>query len=162
MQVDHIESVFKVEYKAGYDITKIKVEELNANDNLLPSCRQCNFYKGAGSLERFRKNLANMLMNNLRKTFQFKLAVKHGLVTDNHIEKVKFYFEKNKMFGGGRMKMTKQSKKIIKRLLENEQLLCSIAMEKEQDTIWKEKMIADEKACRQALFELNEVAEVEE
>lgn len=53
MQVDHVKSVFY--YNGTNDI-----------DNLLPSCRMCNFYKSTFTLEEFRKNL---------ETFEIKKEV---------------------------------------------------------------------------------------
>lgn len=44
MQVDHVKSVFY--YNGTNDI-----------DNLLPSCRMCNFYKSTFTVDEFRKNL---------------------------------------------------------------------------------------------------------
>lgn len=58
-----------------------------------PACRQCNFYKSYGNLESFREALTNTLMRNLQKTFQYRLAIKYGLIQE-HIEPVQFYFEK--------------------------------------------------------------------
>ena len=41
MQVDHIKSVY-----ANTDFKQVMTEEeMYSVDNLLPSCRQCNFYK---------------------------------------------------------------------------------------------------------------------
>lgn len=63
MQVDHIKSVY-----ANTDIKQIMSdEELYAEDNLLPACRQCNFYKSSMDIELFRKRLTETLMQNLQK-----------------------------------------------------------------------------------------------
>lgn len=88
MQIDHIKSVY-----TNTDIHQIMTEdEMYAIDNLLPACRQCNFYKGSMDLETFRESLTNTLMKNLQKTFQYRLAYKYGLI-EEHIEPVEFYFE---------------------------------------------------------------------
>lgn len=79
MQVDHIKSV------CGYG-------DNNNIDNLFPSCRMCNFYKGISDLEYFRKSLET-LHERLRKPFIYRLALKYGLITE-HKNKVVFYFEK--------------------------------------------------------------------
>ena len=81
MQVDHVKSVFY--YNGTNDI-----------DNLLPSCRMCNFYKSTFTLEEFRKNLQT-LHERLQKTFIYRLALKYGLI-EEHKKKIKFYFEKEK------------------------------------------------------------------
>ena len=59
MQVDHVKSVFY--YNGTNDI-----------DNLLPSCRMCNFYKSTFTLDEFRKNLET-LHERLRKPFIYRL-----------------------------------------------------------------------------------------
>ena len=51
MQVDHIKSVY-----ANTDFKQVMTEEeMYSVDNLLPSCRQCKFYKSSMDLETFRK-----------------------------------------------------------------------------------------------------------
>jgi uncharacterized protein (TIGR02646 family) len=81
MQVDHVKSVFY--YNGTNDI-----------DNLLPSCRMCNFYKSTFTLDEFRKNLES-LHERLRKPFIYRLALKYGLITERKKDVV-FYFEKEK------------------------------------------------------------------
>lgn len=88
MQADHIKSVY-----ANSDIHKdMTDEELYDLDNLLPACRQCNFYKSTFDLETFRKRLTDTMMKNLQKEFSYRLALKYGLI-EEHIAPVKFYFE---------------------------------------------------------------------
>ena len=73
MQVDHVKSVF-----ANTDVSHTMTEEeMYSEKNLLPACRQCNFYKSYGNLESFREALTNTLMKNLQKTFQYRLAIKY-------------------------------------------------------------------------------------
>lgn len=64
----------------------------NGIDNLLPSCRMCNFYKSTFTLEDYRKNLES-LHERLQKLFIYRMAMKYGLITE-HKNKVVFYFEK--------------------------------------------------------------------
>lgn len=88
MQVDHINSVYK-----HCDISKDKnLDEINEDENLMPSCRMCNFYKSTLSIDDFRKRLTDVLMPNLRKSFDYRLALKYGLIQENDIS-IKFYFE---------------------------------------------------------------------
>lgn len=88
VQIDHIKSVY-----ANTDIRQnMTDEEMYSIENLLPSCRQCNFYKSSGDLEIFRENLSTTLYYNLRKNFNYKLLKKYGLIAEN-IHPVKFYFE---------------------------------------------------------------------
>lgn len=85
MQVDHVLSVARAKW--------IK-DELNLNniDNLMPSCRACNYYKDTYSIETFRKNLST-LMERVRKQYIFRLAEKYGMVQEMNWDG-KFYFEK--------------------------------------------------------------------
>ena len=88
MQVDHIKSVY-----SNTDFKQVMTEEeMYSVNNLLPACRQCNFYKSSMDLETFRKRLTTTLMENLQKTFQYRLALKYGLI-EEHIEPITFYFE---------------------------------------------------------------------
>lgn len=79
MQVDHVTSVYG--NNGSNDI-----------ENLMPSCRMCNFYKSTFSIEVFRKNLET-LHERLQKTFIYRLALKYGLIEEHKI-KIKFYFER--------------------------------------------------------------------
>lgn len=85
MQVDHISSVyFEHWHKTG--------EELNRIENLMPSCRQCNYYKDVGSIDQFRKKLQT-LMERVSKPFIYRLASKYGMVEEKPWDG-EFYFEK--------------------------------------------------------------------
>lgn len=89
MQIDHVKSIY-----TNTDIHKnMTEEEAYSTNNLLPACRQCNFYKSSMDIETFRKRLTTTLMENLTKTFQYRLALKYGLI-EEHIEPVTFYYEK--------------------------------------------------------------------
>ena len=89
MQVDHVKSVF-----ANTDVSHTMTEEeMYSEKNFLPACRQCNFYKSCGNLESFREALTSTLMRNLQKTFQYRLAIKYGLIQE-HIEPVQFKIER--------------------------------------------------------------------
>ena len=89
MQVDHIDSVYTYcDYKKEKTL-----DEINGIDNLMPSCKQCNFYKSTFTIEEFRERLSVVLMKNVQKTFQYRLALKYGLIEEN-IKPIKFYFEK--------------------------------------------------------------------
>ena len=85
IQVDHVLSVARAKW--------IKDElDLNNIDNLMPSCRSCNYYKDTCSIETFRKNLST-LMERVRKQYIFRLAEKYGMVQEMNWDG-KFYFEK--------------------------------------------------------------------
>ena len=85
MQVDHIESV--------YASSLLKKEVNDSIENYMPSCRMCNFYKSTSTIEQFRNNLQNMLMRNVRLPFDYRLALKYGLIKED-IKPIIFYFEK--------------------------------------------------------------------
>ena len=68
-------------------------QEMYSIENLLPACRQCNFYKSVFTLEDFRERLQTTMMANVRKNFGYRLAVKYGLVEEK-IKPIIFYFEK--------------------------------------------------------------------
>ena len=89
MQVDHVKSVY-VHNDIGHDMTESKMYDIS---NLLPACRQCNFYKDTFSLGTFRKRLQTVMMDNLRKGFTYRLAVKYGLIKEQKRE-ITFYFER--------------------------------------------------------------------
>ena len=85
MQVDHIYSVAKAKWKK---------EEIDLNhiDNLMPSCRSCNYYKDTCSIDTFRKNLKT-LIERVRKQFIYRLAEKYNMVEEREWDEL-FYFEK--------------------------------------------------------------------
>lgn len=87
MQVDHI--VPKCRNNEQY-VAKIGSDEIS---NMNPSCRMCNYYKRMDSIEGFRERLTDMLMRNERRPFDYRLALKYGLIKED-IKPIKFYFEK--------------------------------------------------------------------
>jgi 5-methylcytosine-specific restriction endonuclease McrA len=71
--------------------------DMDTFDNLMPSCRECNNYKGAWSLEEFRRNLKNLL--NDRPDYLFKSKTKMQVAINIGSVKLKawdglFFFEK--------------------------------------------------------------------
>lgn len=92
MQVDHIQPKFR-------NCERWHQHEIGSDDidNLNPSCRMCNYYKRMKDLENFRDNLSDMLMRNVRRPFDYRLALKYGLVKED-VKRVEFYFEKVKEY----------------------------------------------------------------
>lgn len=89
MQVDHIKSIYSnMDYKQT-----MTEEEMYSIENLLPTCRQCNFYKSVFTLEVSRERLQTTMIKNLRKNFGYRLAVKYGLVEEK-MKPITFYFER--------------------------------------------------------------------
>lgn len=66
---------------------------MNDISNLFPTCRQCNFYKSTLSIDSFRVRLQTVMMDNLRKQFNYRLALKYGIIKENNVP-IRFYFEK--------------------------------------------------------------------
>lgn len=60
--------------------------------NLMSSCRRCNHYKRANSLEVFREYLKT-IHNRLNDIYIFKVAIDYGIVKIQPFDGV-FYFEK--------------------------------------------------------------------
>lgn len=88
MQVDHIESVY-----CNNDIAQTMSEkEMYDESNLLPTCRQCNFYKSTFTVEQFRQRLKEVMMPNLQKDFYYRLAAKYGLIEETD-KSIIFYYE---------------------------------------------------------------------
>jgi len=86
MQVDHIVSKSRVKFK------QISEERVNGLSNLNPSCGACNYYKGAKSLEGFRKMMTT-IHKRLKKIFIVRLALKYKILKLNDFDGL-FYFEK--------------------------------------------------------------------
>lgn len=81
MQVDHIVSVFR------------STVQDDSIENLMPSCRRCNFYKAGDDINGFRRKIREWLERSCRESFQVKLAMKYGILTYKPWDG-KFYFEK--------------------------------------------------------------------
>lgn len=88
MQVDHLKPV----YVHGEYLGDMDSEQLNDISNFIPACRQCNLYKSTFELEEFREQLKTTMMENLRKDFRYRLAVKYGLIEEKE-HQIVFCFE---------------------------------------------------------------------
>ncbi|MCQ2581904.1 MAG: HNH endonuclease [Alphaproteobacteria bacterium] len=116
MQADHIKSVWRSE---------LNFEEVdNSINNLRPACRQCNFYKSTWQEEDFRANIQGMLMNNLQKNFNYRLALKYGLVmkTVKLDKPIKFYYERLEE----EQKLTPERKKFLASISEEERAIRNV------------------------------------
>ena len=87
MQVDH----FIPKAKAIYDkdANAIAIESI---ENMMPSCRTCNHYKRAHSLELFRKFIEEIPQKLGKQEYIYKVGMAYGFF-DNKPRKVRFYFE---------------------------------------------------------------------
>lgn len=83
MQVDHFKPLGAyIEANRGTDDI----------ENLMPSCRTCNHYKRANSLETFRRYIQE-IPRKLRRNYIYKVGVIYGNVIENE-KPVEFYFER--------------------------------------------------------------------
>ena len=66
----------------------------NDIDNLNPSCRLCNHYKRANSIESFCDFALGGIIKRLMMIYLFRVAFDYGMITIYGWDK-KFYYEKN-------------------------------------------------------------------
>lgn len=85
-QLDHLIPVQRERFK------KYSEEEIECFENYVPSCRRCNHYKRAHSLEVFRKYIEEIPAKLYRDNYIYKVGLDYGLV-EAHERKIKFYFE---------------------------------------------------------------------
>ena len=78
--------------KKAYDSVR-ETKDPNHPDNLLPACRQCNFYKSTFRINAFRGNIEETLWHKLEKDFNYRLLTKYGCI-EEHRKPIIFYFEK--------------------------------------------------------------------
>lgn len=95
MQVDHVTAYGQSVY--GNDLDHIN-EMINDGsidniENLMPSCRACNYYKNINGIEGFRERILNQLSHTCIDTFQARLAMQYGIIEYKPWDG-KFYFEK--------------------------------------------------------------------
>lgn len=82
MQVDHYWPQFLAHFE--------KLDN-NRDENLMPSCRKCNNFKGGMKPELFRSEL-QLQIKRLRKNAQFDRAVRFGQIQITE-KPIVFYFE---------------------------------------------------------------------
>ena len=98
MQVDHADITYG---RAFYGMDTKRAQEaitdnsINDIENLMPACRQCNFYKGMDNIDYFRRKIKNTLEHSCVNTFQAKLAMQYGIIKHHEWDGL-FYFEKEK------------------------------------------------------------------
>lgn len=87
MQVDHYLSLeFGFTIAAGHG-------DVNSEDNYLPTCRSCNYYKAGMHIEQFRRMVGRWCEILKRDNVTYRNAVRFGQVIENQHEQ-QFYFEK--------------------------------------------------------------------
>ena len=90
MQVDHLIPQRRATAKAGRG--RLPVGQIEAEENYMPSCRSCNHYKRAHSLETFRRYIEEIPMKLTRDNYIYKIGLRYDLI-EEHPRKIKFYFE---------------------------------------------------------------------
>lgn len=90
MQVDHIIPQRRATAKAGRG--RVSIDVIEDPSNLICSCRSCNHYKRAHSLETFRRYIEEIPMKLSRDNYIYKVGLRYNLI-EEHPRKIKFYFE---------------------------------------------------------------------
>jgi len=93
MQVDHcypkrLDNL----YEWSEEVKNQRPSDIDNFNNLMPSCRRCNHYKRANTMEVFRE-MMQTLHERIEKIYIVKLAIKYGIVAIIPFDGV-FYFEK--------------------------------------------------------------------
>ena len=86
MQLDHLIPKQRERFK------RYSEEEIECFDNYMPSCRRCNHYKRAHSLECFRQMIEEIPKKLIRDSYIFKVGLDYDLLSVNE-HKITFYFE---------------------------------------------------------------------
>ncbi len=84
MQVDHLIPLARWRRYAA-------TQNLDDISNLMPTCRRCNHYKRAYSIEEFR-HLLKTIHERIRKTYIAKVAIDFGIIEFKPFDGV-FYYE---------------------------------------------------------------------
>ena len=85
-QVDHLVPVQREKWG------KATEQEVENFKNFMPSCRRCNHYKRAHSLETFRRYIEEIPEKLREDNYIYKVGLDYGLV-EEHPKKIVFYFE---------------------------------------------------------------------
>ena len=85
-QLDHLIPVQREKWGKA---TEFEVENFN---NFMPSCRRCNHYKRAHSLETFRRYIEEIPEKLREGNYIYKVGLDYGLI-EEHPKKIVFYFE---------------------------------------------------------------------
>lgn len=84
MQVDHLHAAY---------VSELHGQEVdNSFENLMPSCRICNFYKSTFGIDGFRMRIAS-IPERLERESRYRLAKRYGIIEEKD-KAVVFYFEK--------------------------------------------------------------------
>lgn len=87
MQLDHLIPRQRERFK------KYSEEEIECFENYMPSCRKCNHYKRAHSLETFRRMIEEIPAKLRRDSYIYNVGLNYNLLAEQEHDIV-FYFEK--------------------------------------------------------------------
>lgn len=87
LQVDHI-----IPHARSHQHAR-KGVDLDAIENLMPACAQCNNYKISYSLEEFRSLVTRQVELARKSSVNFRTAERFGLLQVKPVERVVFFFE---------------------------------------------------------------------
>jgi 5-methylcytosine-specific restriction endonuclease McrA len=85
-QVDHLIPVQRERFG------KYTEEQIECFENYMPTCRRCNHYKRAHTLEYFREMIETIPKKLYRDSYIYKVGLDYNLI-EAHEHNVKFYFE---------------------------------------------------------------------
>lgn len=85
-QVDHLVPIQRERFG------KYTEEQLERFTNYMPSCRRCNHYKRAHSLETFRRYIEEIPEKLRDSNYIYKVGIDYGLIKE-YPKKIVFYFE---------------------------------------------------------------------
>lgn len=89
MQVDHL---IPQRRATLHGKSYVPIEQIETDENYMPSCRSCNHYKRAHSLETFRRYIEEIPMKLSRDNYIYKIGLRYNLIEEKP-RKIKFYFE---------------------------------------------------------------------
>ena len=86
-QLDHLIPVQRERFG------KYTEEQIERFENYVATCRRCNHYKRAHSLEVFRKYVEEIPRKLREQNYIYKVGLDYNLI-EEHPRKIEFYFEK--------------------------------------------------------------------
>lgn len=98
MEADHLVPRFLFERKHEQGripeaLAHLGRDDVDHEDNLMPSCRTCNRWKSTLTLEKFRRELGKQLERARRYSSNYRMALRYGMVEERP-GPVAFHFER--------------------------------------------------------------------
>jgi hypothetical protein len=85
-QLDHLIPKQREQFK------RYTEEQIECFENYMPSCRRCNHYKRAHTIEYFREMIETIPKKLFRDSYIYKVGLDYGLIEANE-HKIIFYYE---------------------------------------------------------------------